>query len=86
MDEVRNPVYESGQKDWLKVAQALSDLSALRSIAKNLKAFEGVNLYNGEKITITIKKLDGTVQELDGNWLARTATDDLKDRDDTEGL
>jgi hypothetical protein len=81
VDEVRNPVYQSDKKDWLKVAQALSDLSALKSIAENLKAFEEVNLYNGEKITITIKKLDGTVQELNGDWLARVAAAELDEKE-----
>jgi predicted DNA-binding antitoxin AbrB/MazE fold protein len=73
VQDVRNPVYENGGEDWHKVSQALSDLSALRKIAKNLKAFEDINLHDGEKVTITIKRLDGTTQNLDGDWLVRVA-------------
>lgn len=80
--EIRNPVYQDEQKDWLKVCQALSDLSALRSLAKNLKPFEDVDLYGGEKVTITIKKLDGTTQELNGDWLPQVASAELEDGDE----
>lgn len=81
VDEVRNPVYESDQKDWLEVAQALSDLSTLRSISENLKVFENVDLYNGDKISITIKRSDGTVHEMSGNWLARAAAAELGEKE-----
>lgn len=71
--EVRNPTIEGCRDEWLKVVEALSDLHALRSVQKNLVPFDSVDLYNGEKVTIGIKRLDGSTEELDGDWLVRAA-------------
>jgi hypothetical protein len=69
----RNPAFEPNKEKWLAVAKALEDLSALRSIEKNLKGLEDIDLYNGEKVIISIKRKDGRVEELDGDWLVRSA-------------
>jgi len=79
---VRNRSYEDNKDEWLKVSQGLSDLHALRRISENLKAFDDVDLYNGDKVTVTIRKIDGTTKELDGDWLARSAAAELGETDE----